>query len=92
MQRDQAIIKAERLRVVLSMPEYKDTIGSWLTDAHSQALREMTSAVELHEIHAAQGAYKVLEQLREQIERVFITEDAVLKRESKKKFKQETIR
>jgi len=78
MKRDQAVLRAERLRAVMAMPEYKSTVGAWIEDAKNSALHEMEIAVEPHQFHSAQGAYKAMKGIAEQFERVFAMERAAI--------------
>lgn len=82
--RDPSIVQAERLRVVMSMPEYNDTIGKWLDEAMQQALHDMTYA-KPEDFAAHQGAYRALNNIKLQIERTFTTEEAAIKRELAKR-------
>lgn len=84
MQKDPAIIRAERLRAVLAMPEYSSTIGAWIEEAYQEALHNMTSSKEPYEFHSAQGAYKAVTLIREQFERVFALEKAAREKQTKK--------
>ena len=84
MQTDPDIRRAEKLRAIISMPEYGATIGNWLTEAHASALHEMTTATEPHEFHSAQGAYRLIQSIQEQFERVFIAEKAAVEKTQKK--------
>lgn len=83
--KDPAVIRAERLRAILAMPEYKSTVGAWIDEEYQSALNSMTTAKEPHEFHPAQGAYKALNSIREQFERVFAAEKAALNKLDKKK-------
>lgn len=85
--REPAIVKAERLRAVMSMPEYGSTIGAWISEAETAALHDMTEAKEPHEFHNAQGAYKAVRSIREQFDRVFAAEAAAIDAASKKQVK-----
>lgn len=80
---DKAVLEAARLRTVLSMPEYRDTIGKWFEGALMDAFHTLTKATDINEIHAAQGAYKALSQVKDQIEGTFSREEAVLKKRTK---------
>ena len=81
--KDPAILRAERLRVITSMPEYSATIGKWIAEAHDAALHDMTNAKEPYEFHAAQGAYKAVKSLMDQFDGVNIAEDIALKKKQK---------
>ena len=72
--KDPVILRAERLRAILNMPEYANLIGAWIEEARSSALHSMTNAKEPYEFHSAQGAYKAIESLRDQFNRVFAME------------------
>lgn len=72
--KDPAILRAERLRAIISMPEYEATIGGWIKEAYESALHYMTEAREVCEFHQAQGAYKAIEALKSQFETVFQAE------------------
>lgn len=62
----------------MAMPEYDITVGAWLREAHAEALHNLTTAKEPHEFHAAQGAYRALDQLKEQFDQVFAAEKAAI--------------
>jgi hypothetical protein len=85
VKKEQAILRAERLRAVMSMPEYKTTVGAWLEDAKSSALHEMEVAVEPHQFHSAQGAYKAMKGILEQFDRVFALEQAAINKMEKER-------
>lgn len=82
--RDPAILRAERLRIIMNMPEYTDTVGAWIEEAHREALHKMTTAKEPHEFHSAQGAYNTMETLRERFNAVFQCERAALTKNEKR--------
>lgn len=84
--KDPAILRAERLRAIIQMPEYGDTIGKWLDEACEQALHDMTQAVEPHQFHSAQGAYRALNAFKDQFARVFSAEQSVVDREQRKNY------
>lgn len=84
MKRDPALVRADRLRAITSMPEYYATIGSWIDEGHKEALHNLTSAKEVHEIHRAQGGYAAMNSLKEQFDKVFAMENVILERQSKK--------
>lgn len=73
-----AILKAERLRAVMNMPEYEITLGAWIQEAHNEALHNMTTAIEPYQFHSAQGAYKAISSLKENIEYVLRAEKVAL--------------
>lgn len=83
--KDRTIPRAERLRSVISMPEYADTVGLWIDEARKQALHDMTSATELHDFHRAQGAYKAIQDLTSNFEAVFSAEKATILKNEKKR-------
>lgn len=79
-----AILRAMRLRTIVEMPEYKDTIGAWIVRAKDDALYSMTTATEPHEVHRAQGAYNALIALIDQVEIVFSAERLAAKQNKTK--------
>jgi hypothetical protein len=81
---DPAILRASRLRALISMPEYKDTVGLWIQQSNDDALHRMTSAKEPHDFYAAQGAYKQIKALIEQFQSVFDREAAALDKQQRK--------
>ena len=85
MKKDPAIVRAERLRAVMAMPEYKQTVEAWILDAFNDALHQMESAKEVYEFHRAQGAYSSLKALKDQFDQVFVAERAALERLNKKR-------
>lgn len=78
------ILRAERLRVITSMPEYGATIGAWIQEAYKASLFLLESAVEPHEVHRAQGAHRAVKGITEQIERAFLAEKAAFEKQHKK--------
>lgn len=84
MARDKDILRAERLRAVINMPEYSATIGTWLEQARESALHELMNAKEHHEIHRAQGAVQILESIKDNFDSVFEMESIALNKNHKK--------
>lgn len=84
-QNDPAILRAEKLRIIQSMPEYKDTIGKFLREAREAALHDMRSAKEPHEFHNSQGAFNAVEALMQQIQKVYDAEQAAIAKREKRK-------
>lgn len=84
---DPAIRRAERLRAVMAMPEYGDTIGTWIQQAHDEALHEMATAP-VDGVLRAQGAYHALETLKSQFNLVFDAERAAHAKLERKKLKE----
>ncbi len=82
--KDPAILRAERLRTIINMPEYKDTIGAWITEGRKSALHNMSVAKEPHEFYAAQGEFRAMQQLEDQFERVFAVEKAAVEKHTRK--------
>lgn len=82
--RDPSLIKAERLRAVMSMPEYADTIGKWLEESMASSLHEMTHA-EPDKFLSHQGAYRALSEIKDQIESTFLAEESALKKEAQRR-------
>lgn len=82
--KEPAIIRAERLRAVMAMPEYEVTIGAWVDEAYKSALHGLTTAKDPNEVYAAQGAYRSVSSLKEQFEQVFRAEQAVIERTKRK--------
>ena len=80
---DLALRNATRLRTVVNMPEYTQTIGAWLNEAHTSALHELTTATEPHEFHKAQGAYNAIQSIQQQFESVWAAEKAALEKKAK---------
>jgi hypothetical protein len=83
--RNAAIVRAEKLRAIMAMPEYKELIGTWLNDAATQAIHALTEATEAHELHRAQGGYQALTALTTQFDQVFAREAAAIAQMQKKK-------
>jgi len=81
---DPRILRAERLRTIIRMPEYEATIGQWLKEAHATVLHNLVKAVEPHDVHRAQGAYSAIQSLMEQFEAVWTAEDAALEKQTKR--------
>ena len=88
--RDPALLRAERLRIILSMPEYKDTIGQWIEDAHNDALHRMSTAKETHDFYTAQGSYLTVKAFMDQFNQVFSRETAALEKIQRKMTKGES--
>ncbi len=76
-----ALDRAQKLRIIMEMPEYAQTIGAWLEEAHSSALQGLTSAVDQHEVHRAQGAYRAIQDIREMFAKVFAEEKLAIERQ-----------
>lgn len=87
--RDPAIVRAEKLRMLMSLPEYKETVAAWIEEAHRSALHDMTAAKEPYQFHAAQGAYNAIETIRQQFERVFSSEKAAIAKLEKTRNREE---
>jgi hypothetical protein len=68
----------------MAMPEYKELIGKWLTDAHEQALHALTHATDAHDIHRAQGGYQAIIALSAQFDQVFAREKATVEQMQRK--------
>ena len=78
------IIRASRLRAVIEMPEYKDTIGKWLQEAKDDALSRIVRLDATPEnIQAARGSYMAIQQIQDSIDRTLSHADAILKKEMK---------
>lgn len=88
MRKDPAILRAEQLRAIMQMPEYGRTIGAWITEAHTAALHDMTTAKEPYEFHTAQGAYKAIQELKDQFDKTFLAEDAAINKLNKQREKE----
>ena len=84
MQVDPRILKAERLRAIQNMPEYHATIGAWIDEAFKEALHNLSIAVEVHEVHRAQGAFTALTSFKDNFDKVFQAEDAAVEKKLKK--------
>lgn len=82
--KDPNILRAERLRAVMNMPEYEVTIGAWLKEAKSEADYQLQTATEPHEIHRAQGKVALIRSIDEQFERVFACEKKSLEKSYKR--------
>lgn len=76
--------RATRLRSVLAMPEYEDTIGTYIKKAQEQALHELQTAT-LDSFQKAQGRYQAITELIDQIESVLKRGDVAQERLSKRK-------
>lgn len=59
---------AEGLRIVLSMPEYQETLGKWLAEARDDAILSMAEAETDKEFFSSQGKYKVLDHIKQEID------------------------
>jgi hypothetical protein len=84
MRRDPVLVRADRLRAIMAMPEYHVTIGAWIDEAGREVLHSLTSAKEVHEIHRAQGAYSAIENLKAQFAKVFASEQVILEKQHKR--------
>lgn len=67
------------------MPEYSQTIGAWLNEAHQAALHGLTTAKEIHEFHQAQGAYAAMQSIRDQFESVWASEKVAVSKNAKER-------
>ena len=84
MRRDPTLVRADRLRAIMAMPEYHVTIGAWIEEADRSALHDLMTAKEIHEVHRAQGAVSAMENLKAQFNKVFANEQAILEKQHKK--------
>lgn len=84
MKVDPRILRAERLRAIMNMPEYHDTLGAWIEEAYRSALHKLSSAVEVHDVHRAQGSYEQISSLRDMFEKVFREEEVAVEKQLKK--------
>lgn len=82
---DQVILRAERLRSVMAMPEYEATIGAWIKEGFREAQHNLHVAVEPYQMHRAQGYFSAMQNLQEQIDRVFELEKAAHEKVAKRK-------
>jgi hypothetical protein len=82
-----AIRRAERLRIIMAMPEYESTIGQWIDEAHKNALHQLTTAIDPREVHQAQGAFKLVTEIKEQFDHVFNAEKSALRKMQKNTLK-----
>lgn len=76
-----APLLASRLRTVLSMPEYVDTLGAWLSEARQQAVHLMSTSKEPFDFFRAQGSFAAIDAIFQQIDRVYAAEEAALKKQ-----------
>jgi hypothetical protein len=84
MKVDPNILRAERLRAVMAMPEYASTFGAWLEEAKAQASHSLSTAVEVHHVHRAQGGYQMIQSILDQIDKVFQLEDSAVEKQLRK--------
>lgn len=84
MQVDPNILRAERLRAIMNMPEYHATIGAWLEEAIKEAQHNLASAIEVHEVHRAQGSFTAINSFKDNFDKVFRAEDVAVDRKLKK--------
>jgi hypothetical protein len=80
MKQPREIVRAEKLRVVIQSNEYRETLGAWIEDAKNKALYDLENATEPHEVHRAQGAYRLIRDLTELITHTFQAEQAALEK------------
>lgn len=85
MQKDPALLRASKLRAIISMPEYSETIGRWIKDLYEAALSDMSVAKEPWTMSVAQGRYSMCKELQENFEKVFLAERAALEKLNRKK-------
>lgn len=83
--KDPAILRAERLRAIQAMPEYRETIQQWLNDAKDDALYKLSTVQGINEFYTSQGAFNALNALTQQFDRVFMAEEAALNKKTKQK-------
>lgn len=85
-----AILRASRLRAIMAMTGYEETINRWIEEALTQALHDMAVAKEPNEMFAAQGAYKAVESIKDQFAGVFSAEKGALNKIEKTLEKEKT--
>ncbi len=76
------VLRADRLRTLLSMPAFQETVLKWIEDSHAQALHEMSNAT-VENFQQAQGAYRAMQQLKDQFDSVFEAERRALNSKTK---------
>lgn len=80
---DEALrIRAERLRNLIEMPAYKETVGKWLKEALDDGLHSLKTA-QGDEFLRAQGAYIAIESVLNRFEAVFNSARAAKKKAEK---------
>ncbi len=78
------VLRAARLRAVIEMPEYKDTIGKWLLEAKEDALSRIVRLdASPEQIQAARGSYMAIQQIQDSIDRTLSHADAKSKKDLK---------
>lgn len=77
-------LTAVRLRAVISMPEYQDTISAWIQEGINDAVNKMDIEDDQIKQAKARGQYRALRELQERIESVLARDEAETKRRIKK--------
>lgn len=86
---DPAILRAERLRAIMSMPGYRETIGSWIDIFYQESLSSMAEAKDQNEMFTAQGKFQIISAIQQQFLSVFNAEKQALVK-IQKEFNKET--
>ena len=83
---DQILKRAAQLRLVLSLPEYEQTIGKFINDALEAAQHELEIA-EVTNFQRAQGAHAALKSITDQINRTLVGANKAQEKLEKKNLK-----
>ena len=81
---DPAIRKAEKLRIIMAMPEYAETIGAWIKDLQLDAEHQLKNCKDPNDFRFAQGSCSAMDQLSDRFKLVFDAERSTIEKNNRK--------